>query len=193
MPQSTPTDVVLAVVAVLERLGVRYAVGGSFASSLHGVFRASVDVDIVADLAEQHVLPLVKELSDGFYLDETSIRRAIDSRRSFNLIHLDTMFKVDIFLPKGRAFDDAQLERSSPQVIATNPERTVVVASAEDTILAKLSWYRAGGEVSEQQWRDVQGILQVQAGRLDTEYMARMAESLRVGDLLDRAFAEAAG
>lgn len=192
MPLSTPIDVVIAVVAVLERLGVRYAVGGSFASSLHGVFRASVDVDIVADLAEQHVLPLVKELSDRFYLDETAIRRAIDSRRSFNLIHLDTMFKVDVFLPKGRVFDDAQLDRSSPQVIATNPTRTVVVASAEDTILAKLSWYRAGGEVSEQQWRDVQGVLQVQTGRLDTEYMARMAESLHLGDLLDRAFTEAA-
>ena len=102
------------------------------------------------------------------------------------------MFKVDVFLPKGRAFDEAQLSRCSSQVIATNPKRTVVVASAEDTILAKLSWYRSGGEVSEQQWRDVQGVLQVQAGRLDTEYMARMAGSLGVDDLLDRAFAEAA-
>lgn len=192
MPLPTPIDVVLGVVAVLERLPVRYAVGGSFASSLHGVFRASVDVDIVAELTDQHVLPLIRELSDAFYLDETAIRRAIDSRRSFNLIHFSTMFKIDVFLPKGRAFDDAELSRCSPQVIATNPRRTAVVASAEDTILAKLSWYRAGGEVSEQQWRDVQGVLQVQAGRLDTEYMARMAESLSVDDLLDRAFAEAA-
>ena len=192
MPLATPIDVVLAVVAVLERLEVRYAVGGSFASSLHGVFRASVNVDIVAELADQHVSPLVREFSEAFYLDETAIRRAVDSRRSFNLIHLATMFKVDVFLPKGRAFDDAELSRCSPQVIATNPKRTVVVASAEDTILAKLSWYRAGGEVSEQQWRDVQGVLQVQAGRLDTEYMVRMAGSLGVDDLLDRAFAEAA-
>ena len=171
MPLPTPIDVVLAVVAVLERLEVRYAVGGSFASSFHGVFRASVDVDIVAELADQHVSPLVTEFSEAFYLDETAIRRAVDSRRSFNLIHLATMFKVDVFLPKGRAFDEAQLSRCSPQVIATNPKRTAVVASAEDTILAKLSWYRAGGEVSEQPWRDVQGVLQVQAERLDTEYM----------------------
>ena len=167
MPLATPIDVVLAVVAVLERLEVRYAVGGSFASSLHGVFRASVDVDIVAELADQHVPPLVRELSDAFYLDETAIRRAIDSRRSFNLIHLATMFKVDVFLPKGRAFDDAELSRCSPQVIATNPTLS-------------------------EQWRDVQGVLQVQAGRLDTEYMAHMAGSLRVDDLLDHAFAEAA-
>jgi len=109
VPLPTPIDVVLAVVAVLERLGVRYAVGGSFASSLHGVFRASVDVDIVAELADQHVSPIVRELSETFYLDETAIRRAVDSRRSFNLIHLATMFKVDVFLPTGRAFDDQAL------------------------------------------------------------------------------------
>ena len=130
--------------------------------------------------------------SESFLSGRDGDPRAVDSRRSFNLIHLATMFKVDVFLPKGRAFDEAQLSRCSSQVIATNPKRTVVVASAEDTILAKLSWYRSGGEVSEQQWRDVQGVLQVQAGRLDTEYMARMAGSLGVDDLLDRAFAEAA-
>ena len=63
------------------------------------------------------------------------------------------------------------------------------MASAEDVILAKLSWFRKGGEVSEKQWRDVLGILRVQRGRLDADYLRSMAESLGLSDLLDRALA----
>jgi hypothetical protein len=188
-----PTTVTLLVTETLERLGVRYAVGGSFASSLHGVFRASVDADIVADLRQEDVEPLVRALGDRFYHDEGAMRRAIGARRSFNVIHLDTMFKVDIFIPKGRPFDGSQLERRKSHVIAHEPERSAFVASAEDTVLAKLDWYRAGGEVSEQQWRDVLGILEVQGGGLDLPYLRSMAASLSVADLLERALSEAAG
>ncbi|MGH9320089.1 MAG: hypothetical protein ACRD21_02010 [Vicinamibacteria bacterium] len=183
---SGPTDVTLLVTGLLDRLGVRYAIGGSLASSLHGVFRASVDADVVADLRLGQVEPLAHELGDAFYHDRAAMRRAIELRRSFNVIHLATMFKVDIFIPKGRAFDEAQLQRRTAHVIATDPERSAFVASAEDTVLAKLDWYRAGGEVSEQQWRDVIGILQVQRGRLDRDYLRSMAASLGVSDLLDR-------
>ncbi len=188
---SEPTAVTLLVTGILESLGVRYAIGGSLASSLHGVFRASVDADLVADLRLEHVEPFARALGDAFYHDGTAMRRAIDLRRSFNLIHLATMFKLDIFIPKGRAFDEAQLRRRTAHVIATDPERSAFVASAEDSVLAKLDWYRAGGEVSEQQWRDVLGILQVQRGRLDDDYLRSMAASLSVSDLLERALSEA--
>lgn len=76
-------------------------------------------------------------------------------------------------------------------MIATDPERSAFVASAEDSVLAKLDWYRRGGEVSEQQWRDVVGILQVQSETLDRDYLRSMAASLRVSDLLERAFTDA--
>lgn len=68
-----------------------------------------------------------------------------------------------------------------------------VVATAEDTLLAKLEWYRMGGEVSERQWRDVLGILKVQAGRLDLAYLRRWAIELKVEDLLERAVNDADG
>ena len=58
------------------------------------------------------------------------------------MIHLETMFKVDVFVRKQRPFDQAQFDRRVAQVIATEPERTAYVAGAEDTVLAKLEWFR---------------------------------------------------
>jgi hypothetical protein len=190
---SAPIAVTLIVTEVLEELHVRYAVGGSVASSLHGIFRASVDVDIVAELQHDHVKPLLERFSNDFYLDEAAIVRAIELRRSFNMIHLATMFKVDIFVAREHAFDRALLDRGAVHLIARDPERRATIASAEDVVLAKLAWYREGGEVSEQQWRDVLGVLQVQAGRLDREHLDRMSRSLGVADLLARAIEEASG
>jgi hypothetical protein len=187
---SEPTQVTLLVTDLLERLGICYLIGGSLASSLHGVFRASVDADLVADLGPEHVIPLSVGLGDRFYHDRTAMRRAIELRRSFNVIHLDSMFKIDVFVPKGRPFDESQLARREAHQISSDPNRSAFFASAEDTLLAKLDWYRAGGEVSEQQWRDVLGILEVQSDKLDLRYLRSMAASLQVNDLLERALSE---
>jgi hypothetical protein len=183
---SEPIAVTLQVIEVLDRLGVRYVIGGSLASALHGVARTTMDADLVADLKPQHVRPLVESLQGSFYVDEGAVRDAVVNRRSFNAIHLATMFKVDVFIPKGRPFDLAQLDHAAAQLVATDPDRLAYVASAEDTILAKLDWYRKGGEVSDRQWRDVMGIVRVQGDRLDWAYLRRQAASLGVVDLLER-------
>jgi hypothetical protein len=186
-----PLTVTLLVVDALETLGVSYLIGGSLASAIHGVLRATLDADLVADLRLEHAEPLARTLGDAFYVDTEAIREAIHHQSSFNVIHLETMFKVDVFVLKGRPFDQTQFERRIAQVVTTEPERTAYVASAEDTILTKLEWYRLGGEVSERQWNDVIGVLKVQRDRLDYGYLRRWAVEIGVGNLLERVLVEA--
>jgi len=183
--------VTLLVIDALEKLNVRYLIGGSLASALYGVPRATLDADLVADLRMENAEPLARALASAFYVDAEMIRDAIRQQRSFNVIHLDTAFKVDVFVRKKRAFDESQLARRTRQIVATDPERTAFVASAEDTILAKLEWYRNGGETSERQWRDVLGIVKTQGERLDKNYLRHWAVQLGVADLLERILREA--
>lgn len=181
------TQITLMVTDVLESLNIRYFIGGSVASTIHGVARTTLDSDLVAEIQLPHVPLLVQRLRDEFYLSMEAIFDAIEQRSSFNLVHLESMFKVDIFIAKDRPFEQAQLENRQAYLITTDPERSAYVASAEDTILAKLEWYRLGGEISDRQWQDVIGILRVQGDRLDVSYLREVATELKVLDLLMRA------
>lgn len=185
-----PIAVTLQVVDALEQVGARYVIGGSLASTIHGVVRTTLDTDIVADLGLRQAQPFADLLAGIFYLDIDTIRHAIRQRSSFNVIHLATMFKVDIFIPKGRPFDRQQLARRQSWIADPDSGQLFYVTSPEDTILAKLEWYRLGDEISDRQWRDVLGVLAVQGERLDLSYMHQWAASLGVSDLLQRALGE---
>ncbi|MEW5982200.1 MAG: hypothetical protein AB1806_07495 [Acidobacteriota bacterium] len=189
------TDDLLAalqpVLAAFRDLDVPHFVGGSLASSTHGVARASIDVDIIAELEPAHVRRFVAALGDAYYADESRIQTAVQRRGSFNLIHLATMFKVDVFVSRQRAFDRSSFARAGHERLDSDPEAAAVpLASAEDVLLAKLEWYRRGGEVSERQWTDVLGILRVGQATLDFSYLNQWAAVLGVADLLQRAIAE---
>jgi hypothetical protein len=188
--QGEATRITLLVTKTLEQIGIPYAVGGSLASSLHGVMRSTLDVDIVADMKLEHIQPLVAALSKEFYADDEMMKDAIEHHSSFNLIHYETAFKADIFIRKLRPFDHMQLERRRTSVIAIDPEESVYVISPEDIILAKLEWYRMGGEVSDRQWRDILGVMKTRQDELDLTYLRKWAGELKVVDLLDRALEE---
>jgi hypothetical protein len=118
------------------------------------------------------------------------IQEAIRRRGSFNLIHLETMFKVDIFIPKARPFDQQQLKRRKAEQIRPDSDEHIWVLTAEDVVLAKLDWFRLGGEVSERQWRDILGVLKTQQASIDVDYLRQWAQSLGITDLIERALKE---
>ena len=190
MVDSEAIQVTLLVTNLLDELGVPYVIGGSMASIIHGMLRTTMDVDIVADIQPEQVASFMTSLQDAFYVDEQMIRQAIQRRSSFNLIHLSTMFKVDIFIPKGRPFDQQQLNRRIAEPVGPDSDEQIWVLSAEDVILAKLEWFRLGGEISERQWRDILGVVKTQQPTLDIDYLKQWAQSLGVTDLMERALKE---
>jgi hypothetical protein len=182
---------VALVVQAFENIGVDYLIGGSVASSVFGEPRQTVDADLVARLLGRHAEPLVKQLAGKFYADLPVILGAIQNQSSFNLIHLETMTKVDVFVSWRSAFGQSQFSRRQKKTVGQYPPLELYFASAEDTVLAKLEWYRKGGEVSERQWRDLLGVLKVQAGAVDRKYLEHWAGELGVAGLLRRALDEA--
>jgi hypothetical protein len=184
---TTIIDVLLKVVDAFDKLGIPYAVGGSIASSLHGLARSTQDADVLALIKPEQARALAAELQDEFYADEQTIINAVRMRRSFNVIHLDSIYKVDIFVAREFGFEAAQLERRQQRIVKKDSQQTAFVATAEDTILAKLVWYRKGNEISDQQWRDIKGIIEAKTGILDLSYLRNWAENLGVEDLLHRA------
>jgi hypothetical protein len=182
-----PLSVLSQVTAILEQLGIRYVLVGSFASSIHGMYRSTADIDIVADIKAEQTRPLFEALRDSFYVDDHAIRDAVVQQRSFNAIHFDSVFKVDVFVAKSDDFGMAQLDRRQLRKISPDRNEAVYVATAEDTILAKLRWFRAGHETSSTQWNDVVGVMGTSRQTLDFDYLRAWAEELGVSDLLEKA------
>lgn len=183
--------VTLQITGLLEQFGIPYLIGGSVASIVHGEARLTNDLDLVADLRESQVAALVKALEAEFYVDDRAIQRAIRERSSFNLIHLATMFKVDVFIHRQDDWAHEQMRRSVSKLLLEGDDSTMRwVSSAETMILQKLLWFRKGGEVSDRQWRDVLGMLKVQAGRLDFDYLKQWAVALQISDLLEKSLQE---
>lgn len=189
MPANEALRVCLDVARVFERLEVPYVVGGSLASSLHGIPRSTNDADLAAELRDAHVRPFVEALADRYYVDEERVRDAVGRRASFNVIELATMFKVDVFVLGAGPLDREELERRQRLELPESGEE-IDVASAEDTILRKLHWYRLSRGVSDRQWQDLLGVVRVQGARLDRRYLERGAGLLDVEDLLRRLLGE---
>ena len=175
------------VARIFQSLGIRFYVGGSIASSFHGAARSTMDVDLVADLKSEDIEPFVSRLDEGrYFVSQTAIQDAINRSSCFNIIHLASSFKVDIFILKNRSFDKAALTRATPGKIDLHSDFEVPVASPEDTILSKLEWYRLDNEVSQRQWDDATRVMKILGDAVDQEYLEDNAVDLGVADLLQK-------
>ena len=189
----SPGSGLLRLLEVLDRLDIPYMIGGSGASSVHGVTRTTADVDLVVKIATHHVAPLVRELQPDFYIDESQVQVAIEHARSFNAIHYQSSYKFDIFPLTSDQYQQTQFgrRRFETSSIFTGEPVGLAVSQPEDVILSKLRWFRQGGEVSGQQWNDVLGVIAVQKQKLDLDYLRDWAEKLGIAGLLARALDEA--
>jgi hypothetical protein len=174
--------------AALDRTETPFVVVGSVASGAHGLARLTNDIDIVVDLPAGRTAELCEALSSAFYADLAMVSRAVAAGRSFNLIHLASAYKFDLFPVGDDAFVRSELARREFTAGSVTGLENIEfpVASPEDTILSKLSWFRKRGEVSDRQWSDILGIIEVQSDRLDPTYLKTWAGALGVSDLLNQ-------
>lgn len=194
-----PTEllaVMLPARRALEDLRVSYYLGGSIASSLHGMQQLAQDIDLVVDLGEPTLPALFAVLRQHYLFDEAEARKAVRARTSFPLIHLGSLMKVDVILPKHEAFDAFMLklirgytldERYSP----------IQLASATEMILFKVQRYqrdehsRTDGMQDDAEWNNLLSMLKVQGPDLDLALLAEWADKLGVMETWHRALADA--
>lgn len=183
-------QIALQCAAALEQIQVNYFLGGSLASSLQGEPRATNDIDFVVDLRTSQVEPLAEALGEEFDVDTESLKEAAARKGSWNVFHLPTVTKIDLFILRTGPFDQSEFARRR-RVVLTPDGRGLYIKSPEDSVLRKLLWFQQGGGVSNTQWRDIIQLLRLSADHLDIAYMDSWADLLGVASLLCRARAEA--
>lgn len=192
MKKSDILEALHPVIKAFDDLSISYYIGGSIASSIYGLARATMDVDLVAAIKQEHIEPLKDALQDHYFIDPDMILEAIRRQSSFNLIHLDTMIKIDVFISKGESYQKEVLKRKRKDTLDEEDSGSeFYFSSPEDTILNKLQWYDMGGRSSERQWLDITGIIKVQGALLDKDYLTKWAKKLRLPDLLEKAYRDA--
>lgn len=192
----TPVDplaLALRLGAGLDAQAIPYLIVGSVAAVVHGEYRTTRDLDVVLNLAPAAVRKLVDSLREQFTFLADDITDALlrlpearadwTQRASFCAYDKTTGFQIDVYLSSGRPFEVAQFERAQVVEIPGEPGGTLRVASAEDTVLAKLEWYKLAP--SDRQWRDVQAILRVQNDALELAYLRQWADELELTELLE--------
>ncbi len=178
----------------LDRLGLAYAIGGSVASSLHGVNRHTRDADLTVEPFPGREAEFAAVFPPPDYFAHVdAIRDAVRRRSTFNILHFPSGYKVDVFIRKDDPFEASAFARRGPYSLPDRPDEPLMVHSPEDVVLFKLRWYRMGNEVSEKQWTDITTVMRIQTGRLDDAYLDRWAADIGVADLLARARHEIGG
>jgi hypothetical protein len=176
-------------VDAFEDMAIEYQLGGGVASSFHGEPRSTLGVDVLASIAPEQVPPLIEKLKKHYQVASRA-GDGVARGTSFDIVHQDSLTRIDVFIARSDRFRLESLRRGSSQTLSEGL-RPVFVTSAEDIVLHKLFWFRKGRETSAQQWKDVIGVLRARGPELDRAYLESWAVELEVKDLLNRAWGEA--
>jgi hypothetical protein len=185
----TPLDHVLRVGRIFDSIGVTWVLGGSMASSIVGEPRFTMDIDVAVELDVEHVAALLDAVGSDYYVDESMVFEAVESRSSFNLVHLGSAMKIDVFVLSDDELDQRQLR--GRERIEVGFGEAIWIGAPSDQVLRKLRWYDEGSGASDRQWRDVVAILRVQGRRIDPVQLLADARPLGLADLVARALADA--
>jgi hypothetical protein len=173
-------DVIRFTLDALERLGLRYAVVGSFASIANGEPRYTHDIDILVALTSEQAVDFCAAFpTPDWYVSDAAVRQAIQQRRQFNVIHTTSANKIDFMIPRGSAWGQQELDRRREVDLLIG--RNAFAAHPEDVILGKLLYYRQGA--SDKHLRDITGMLQISGDQIDRDNVARWAAELGVLDI----------
>jgi hypothetical protein len=176
------------VVQVLDEEKIEYMLTGSVVSSLQGEPRSTHDIDLIVSIQKTSVDRLVTAFPPpDFYLDESSVRTAVENKGMFNLLNLKEGDKVDFWILTQEEFDQSRFSRRQTEIILG---ARIYVSSPEDTILAKLRWADLSGG-SEKQFVDALRVYEVQYQKLDIEYITRWVRALGLETSWKRLIAEA--
>jgi hypothetical protein len=161
---------------LFESINIDYYVSGGVASSIHGEPRSTRDLDLVIEVKPNQIDLLVKTLeASGYYCPAGAVedlQRGLENM--LNITHAETIANADIYITDNSPFAISQMQRRI--LVDLDGIPAFWIASAEDTVLQKL---RGGkGSKSEKQWRDVLGIIKLQAETLDYGYLIEWAENL---------------
>lgn len=169
------------VVSRLEKTGIEYMMTGSMAMTVYATPRMTRDIDIIIQVSSGDAGKIVALFRDDFYIDETSVRQAVRDRGMFNIIHNDSVIKIDFIVRKNEAY---RIEEFSRRQTVNIEGAFISVAAPEDLILSKLIWVKLSG--SELQFRDVRQMMRAQP-KLDDTYLKKWSKKLGIEDLLRKA------
>jgi hypothetical protein len=189
MSANTYFEFAASIIWALESLGIQYAIGGSFASSLYGEARPSIDIDISIVLAEGEGTRFVEAIQKlGYYVYPDSIVDAMIQDMPFNIIDATSGYKADMFLVKPTPLEQSVLARRRRVTYNPSTNDTAALYSPEDVIIYKLKYFQMGQ--SQKHLRDIAAMLVVQGDALDYDYIVDWATKIGALDVWNRLLTE---
>ena len=164
------------VIRRLESLGIEYMLAGSWASSVYGEPRQTLDVDIVINITVDQVEALCNLFPDeeDFYVSLPAAKQAVRARHQFNVLHPPSGNKVDFIVSGNDPWNRSQLTRR--RRIFIQPELEGFASSPEDVIIAKMIYYREGR--SQKHINDISKMLGRSGDQIDQQYIHHWASEL---------------